>query len=334
MMISAVTALMGLIGVVAACRAVGLSRASYYRSQAPDRPEPKPRGGGCQPSALSDVEREQVLDTLHDPKYADMAVEEVYHHLLDQDIYYCSISTMYRLLRERGETGERRRQATHPATVKPELVASGPNQVWSWDITKIKGPGRWQWWHLYVIIDVYSRLNPGWLLAHRESDRLAEAMIATALADQHIQPGQLTIHADRGSSMTSKTVAQLLADLDVTRSHSRPHVSNDNPYSEAQFKTLKYQSGFPKHFDTIEQARVYMNGFFTWYNTEHLHSRIGYHTPYQVHHGLVTSIDTARSATLNRAWQAHPERFKRGRPHPPALATHAWINKPEQEDTH
>ncbi len=219
---------------------------------------------------------------------------------------------MYRLLRERGETRERRRQATHPATVKPELVASGPNQVWSWDITKIKGPGKWQWWHLYVIIDVFSRLNPGWLLAHRESDRLAEAMIATAWAGQHIQPGQLVIHADRGSSMTSKTVAQLLADLDVTRSHSRPHVSNDNPYSEAQFKTLKYQSGFPKHFDTIEQARAFMTGFFTWYNTIHLHSGIGYHTPYQVHHGLVADIDAARTTTLNQAWI-----FKRGRPQPP-----------------
>jgi putative transposase len=309
-----------------------MPRASYYRGLDPVHGPPRPRGGGTQPSALSEVERELVLDVLHSPRFVDLAVEEVYHQLLDDGVYLCSISTMYRLLRERGETGERRRQATHPATVKPELVATGPNQVWSWDITKIKGPGKWEWFQLYVIIDVYSRFNPGWLLASRESDRLAEAMITNAIHDHHIRPGQLTIHADRGSSMTSKTVAQLLADLEVGKSHSRPHVSNDNPYSEAQFKTMKYRPEFPTRFPSIEQARVFTASFFDWYNTVHLHSGIGYHTPYQVHHGLVAAVDEKRIATLDAAWGHHPERFSRGRPTPPILASQTWINKPEQED--
>jgi putative transposase len=334
MITMAVTELTLLTGTVQACRTLGLPRASYYRIIDSTPPAPRPRGGGAQPSALSAVEREQVLDVLHDPRFVDMAVEQVYHSLLDDGKYLCSISTMYRILRERGETGERRRQASHPANVKPELVATRPNQVWSWDITKIKGPGKWEWYHLYVIIDVFSRFNPGWLLAARESDRLAEAMITNALQDQKITPGQLVIHADRGSSMTSKTVAQLLADLEVGKSHSRPHVSNDNPYSEAQFKTMKYRPEFPARFTNIEQARVFIARFFNWYNTVHLHCGIGYHTPYQAHHGLTDTIDEKRATTLFTAWKTHPERFARGQPQPPTMATSAWINKPEQEDAH
>ena len=335
MIVNAATQLAPYTGVQAACDAVGAPRASYYRAINPVVTVARPRGGGVQPSALSDVERERVLDVLHDPRFADLAVEQVYHQLLDEGVYLCSVSTMYRLLRQRGETGERRRHAVHPPPVKPELVATAPNQVWSWDITKIKGPGKWQWYQLYVIIDVFSRYTPGWLLASRESDRLAEVMITNALHTQRIQPGQLVIHADRGSSMTSKTVAQLLADLDVGKSHSRPHVSNDNPYSEAQFKTLKYRPDFPTRFDSIEQARVFAARFFQWYNTVHLHCGIGYHTPHQVHHGLVAAIDTRRAAVLDAAWQTYPRRFPRGRPQPPAMNPVAWINKPdEQEDTH
>jgi putative transposase len=330
-----------LVGVAGACRAVGVSRATRYRrwargGRAPD-PAGRSRKHAPQPRALTGPERQNVLDTLHCERFADMAVEEVYHTLLDEGVYWCSVATMYRLLRERGESAERRRQATHPARVKPELVAERPNQVWSWDITKLKGPAKWQYYHLYVAIDVFSRYNPAWMVVNRESAQLAEAMFAQALRDQRIKPGQLTIHADNGAAMTSKTLAQLLADLEVDRSHSRPHVSNDNPYSESQFKTLKYRPEFPDRFHTIEQARLFCAEFFDWYNNHHRHRGIGFHTPTSVHNGHADAIDAARAHTLDTAYQAHPERFAHGRPTPPQIPTEAWINKPDtptQEDTH
>lgn len=342
MIADATVELAGLVGAQEACRATGMARATFYRLHRPPAapvPEPagpaRPRSGlGSQPRALSAAERRRVLDALHSKRFCDTSVEEVYHTLLDEGVYLCSVATMYRLLRERGEAGERRRQASHPAAVKPELVADAPNRVWSWDITKLKGPAKWTYFHLYVAVDIFSRYAVAWMVAPRESDRLAEAMFAAAFHDQRIRPGRLTVHADRGSSMTSKTVAQLLADLDVTRSHSRPHVSNDNPYSESQFKTLKYRPDFPDRFASIKDARLFVSAFFDWYNHSHHHSGIGYHTPAEVHDGSAGRTRQRRQATLAAAYAAHPERFVRHPPRPPQIPDQAWINKPQKEATH
>ena len=237
---------------------------------------------------------------------------------------------MYRLLRADGEVRERRRQAIHPATVKPELVALGPNQVWSWDITKLLGPAKWTYFHLYVIIDIFSRYVPGWLLAHRESSELAERLLGETIHKQNIMAHQLTIHADRGTSMASKPVALLLADLGVIKSHSRPHCSNDNPYSEAQFKTLKYRPEFPERFGSIENGRAFCQRFFRWYNHDHRHSGLGLHTPADVHFGRAPLIQLERARVLRMAYTAHPERFVRQLPLPPALPGATWINRPTE----
>ena len=251
--------------------------------------------------------------------------------LLDEGTYLGSVSTYYRVLREAGESRERRRQATHPAAVKPELAADGPNQVWSWDITKLHGPAKWTYYHLYVILDIYSRYVVGWMVATRESAALAEKLIAATCAKQGIGRGQLSIHADRGSSMTSKPVALLLADLGVTQSHSRPHVSNDNPYSEAQFKTLKYRPAFPARFASIEAARAHCQDFFPWYNDEHRHGGLGLHTPADVHYGRAAAVRAERARVLDAAYLAHPERFVRKPPAPPKLPGTSWINPPPGE---
>ncbi len=343
---AAVDELVPLVGAKAACEAVGVARASYYRVRPAAQPpsgqasEPPPsvapprrRGGGQQqPRALTFDERERVIQVLHCERFADAAPATVYATLLDEGTYLCSESTMYRLLRERGETGDRRRHATHPAKVKPELVASAPNTVWSWDITKLHGPSKWTYFYLYVILDIFSRYPVGWMVAHRESATLAERLITSAVRQQHVDRNQLTLHADRGSSMASKPVAFLLADLGVTKSHSRPHVSNDNPYSEAQFKTLKYRPDFPDRFGSIEDARVFCDSFFRWYAHEHRHSGIGLHTPADVHYGRAPAIRQARSRVLDAAYQAHPERFVRMPPQPPRLPGTVWINKPEQKE--
>ena len=342
----AVAELVPLVGTKAACQAVGLPRASYYRSHPVTEPEaqpsveptpqpglgPAPRTRQAQPRALSDAERARVLEVLHCQRFADTAPATVYATLLDEGTYLCSESTMYRLLRERGETRERRRQSTHPATVKPELVATRANEVWSWDITKLRGPVKWTWFYLYVILDIFSRYPVGWMVASRESDVLAERLIADSVRKQNIDPGQLTLHADRGSSMASKTVALLLTDLGVTKSHSRPHVSNDNPYSEAQFKTLKYRPDFPDRFGSIEDARMFCDRFFTWYAHEHRHSGLGLHTPADVHYGRALAIREARGHVLDAAYQATPERFVRKPPQPPKLPDAAWINRPQDNE--
>ena len=329
---SAVLELTPLIGVSAACEAVGRSRATHYRahrvSPAPP-PEPAAGGPGRQPRELTEAEQTAVLQVLHSPRFCDMAPAAVYATLLDEGVYLCSESTMYRLLRHRGETGDRRRHSTHPAKVKPELVARAPNEVWSWDITKIHGPKKWTYYHLYVILDIYSRYIVGWMLANRESAALAETLIADTLAKQGVTAGQLTLHADRGSSMTSKHVAFLLADLGITQSHSRPHVSNDNPFSESQFKTTKYRPDFPKHFESIQHARDHFAVFFPWYNHEHRHSGIGLHAPADVHYGRAEQIRQARGVVLDAAYSAHPERFVRKPPEPPKLPGASWINPPE-----
>jgi putative transposase len=312
----AVATLAPAVGTVRACRAIGQPRSGWYRRhrQSPPPPRPPRLAPAPQPRALSAAERQQVLDLLHDERFCDLAPASVYATLLDEGSYLCSTSTMYRLLRSQDETGDRRRHATHPARVKPELLASGPNQCWSWDITKLAGPAKWTWYYLYVILDIYSRYVVGWMVAAREAALLAERLLADTITTQQVPPGQLTIHADRGGSMTSKPVALLLADLGVTRSHSRPHVPDDNPYSESQFKTLKHHPSFPERFGSLQEARAFRQRFFGWYNHEHRHSGIALLTPADVHLGRAPQITLARGAVLDAAFAAHPERFVRKPP--------------------
>ena len=330
-------------GTRAACAAVGAPQASYYRrhraSPPAPRPVPVPHAGRVQPRALSQAERQEILTALHGERFADLAPAEVWATLLDEGIYLGSVSTFYRVLREAGESKERRRQATHPAAVKPELTATAPNQVWSWDITKLHGPAKWTYYYLYVILDIFSRYAVGWMVATRESATLAEKLIAATCAKQGIARGQLTIHADRGSSMTSKPVAFLLADLGVTQSHSRPHVSNDNPYSEAQFKTLKYRPDFPARFTSIEAARAHCQVFFPWYNHEHRHTGLGLHTAADIHDGRAQVIQAARADVLTAAYTAHPERFvrhprRRHRCPPPRGSTAPSRRRPQLSKSH
>jgi putative transposase len=254
--------------------------------------------------------------------------------LLDENEYYCSVRTMYRILENEGATRERRNQLRHPAYSKPELVATGPNQVWSWDITKLRGSVKWKYYHLYVIIDIFSRYVVGWMVADREDADLAARLIRETCFKQGIAPDQLVIHSDRGPSMKSETVAQLLASLGVVKSHSRPHVSDDNAYSEAQFKTLKYRPNFPETFGSIEDVRAFLRAFFRWYNEQHYHDGIGLLTPSTVHHHKAATVLAARQATLDAAYRAHPERFVTRRPTPPTLPQEVWINPPPPADSH
>ena len=314
------------LGIAPTCNAVGLSRATYYRGQIP-RPEPQPR---TIPRALSAVERGAVLQVLHEPRFVDLSPSEVYATLLDESQYLCSERTMYRVLAANCEVKERRDQARHPHYAAPELLATRPNELWSWDITKLLGPQKWTYFYLYVILDVFSRYVVGWMVAYRESAALAKRLLEETCERQGIGPGELTIHADRGSSMKSKPVAFLLSDLGVTKTHSRPHVSNDNPYSEAEFKTLKYRPDFPERFGAIEDARAHGGDFFRWYNTEHRHSGIGLMTPHDVHHGLAAERLVDRTAVLVKAHAAHPERFVRGLPKHRELPKEVWINRPKQ----
>jgi putative transposase len=322
------------VGVAAACRAVGRPRASHYRHHrsSPPPPRPVPPPPRPQPRGLEVGERQELLDVLHSQRFVDQAPAEVYATLLDEGVYLASISTMYRVLRAEGEVVERRRQATHPPTVKPELVADAPNRVWSWDITKLHGPAKWTWYYLYTILDIYSRYAVGWMVAERESAALAGRILDQTIANQHVSRGQLAIHADRGSSMASKQVAQLLADLGVTKSHSRPHVSNDNPYSESQFKTMKYRPQFPDRFGCVQDARAFCQHFFGWYNLAHHHSGIGLLVPADVHYGRAEQVQAARAEILTAAYATHPERFVRRPPRPPALPTVAWINQPNSQE--
>jgi transposase InsO family protein len=279
--------------------------------------------------SLSVAEQDRLLRVLNSERFADVAPATVYATLLDEGQYAGSIRTMYRLLAAQGQGGERRRQRIHPIYAKPELLAVRPNEVWSWDITKLKGPAKWTCFHLYVILDIYSRYVVGWMIAQRETAELAEQLIADTVAKQGIAPGTLTLHADRGTSMRSKPVAALLVDLDVRKTHSRPHVSDDNPYSEAQFKTLKYRPDFPDRFGSIEDARAYCQQFFAWYNDEHRHSGIGLMTPAAVHDGTAVALTAKRAVTLDAAFAANPIRFKGRVPQPPQLPTAAWINPPK-----
>ena len=319
------------MGTLAACQALGVPRGSVYRRRRtlrwprPVQKRPRP------PRALSAGEREQVLAVLHSPRFVDQAPAAVYATLLDEGRYLCSIRTLYRILAAKEEVRERRRQRIHPPYEKPELLASGPNQLWSWDITKLKGPVKWTYYYLYVILDVFSRYVVGWMVSHRERAALAKRLIEASCQKQKIEPQQLTLHADRGSSMTSKPVALLLSDLGVTKTHSRPHVNDDNPYSESQFKTLKYRPEFPDRFGSMEDARRFCLNFFAWYNQQHCHSGIALLTPEVVHYGLAAEVLSQRDRVLSSAYQAHPERFVKGCPKTPTLPRAVWINAPVKQ---
>jgi len=314
----------GSLGVRAACEALGVAPATFYRSQQPKQG----RKPGSSPRALSSEERKEVLDTLHEPRFVDSAPAQVVATLLEEKRYLCSERTMYRILRDNEEVRERRNQLRHPSYAAPELMATGPNQLWSWDITKLKGPMKWVYFYLYVILDVFSRYVVGWMVAHRESAKLAERLIAETCERQGISPGQLTLHADRGPSMRSKDVALLLADLGVTKTHSRPYTSTDNPFSEAQFKTMKYRPEFPDRFGCIQDVRGFGIPFFGWYNNEHRHSALAMLTPHDVHYGLAAQRLAERATFLAVAYAAHPERFPHGMPTPGTLPGAVWINKP------
>ena len=316
------------LGVRPTCAALELAPATFYRyrhgpteSLALERRPPA--------RALALAERQTVLDLLTSERFCDDAPRQIWATLLDEGQYHCSVSTMYRILHAEHAVRERRDQLRHPSYAKPELLATVPNQVWSWDITKLLGPAKWTYFYLYVILDIFSRYVVGWMVAPRESASLARQLIAETCIKQAIAEGQLTVHADRGSSMKSNLVAQLLADLGVTKTHSRPHVSNDNPYSESQFKTLKYRPGFPVRFASIEEARTFCQDFFRWYNADHRHAGIGLLPPEVVHYGQAQDAYDARSQVLATAYAAHPERFVRQPPRPPQLPTAAWINPPQ-----
>ena len=316
-------------GIGALCGALAFPPSTYYRTRARAAAPPvvaAPRAPS--PRALRPTERARVLAVLHEAHVVDLVPAQVYATLLDEGTYHGAERTRYRVLAAHAEVRERRAQRRHPGYAAPELLATGPNQLWSWDITKLKGPVIGTCYHLDVVLDVFSRYVVGWMVAPRESAMLAERLLAACCARQRIPPGQLTVHADRDASMRSKPVALLLADLGVTKTHSRPHVSNDNPYSEAHFKTLKYRPDFPERFGALEHARAHGTDFFAWYNTEHRHRSLGLHTPHDVHHGLAAARRAQRAVVLTAAYAATPERFVRRPPTPAPLPTAAWINPP------
>ncbi len=312
------------VGTAPLCLALGEPRSSWYRFR---KPPTIPKVKSPSFRRLRIEEERRVLDVLNSERFRDMAPAEIYATLLDEGIFICSVSTMYRIL-SRNRQSIIRRQAPPRIHTRPELLATRPNQLWSWDITKFKGPTTWTYFYLYKIMDVFSRYVVGWMVAYKESASLAEDLIAQTCLNEAIQPGQLTIHADRGSSMTSKAVSELLIDLGVIKTHARPHVSNDNPYSESAFKTLKYRPDFPDRFGSIEDARLFCRRFFAWYNNEHRHSGIALMTPLSVHNGTHTAIANNRQSTLTGAYHLHPERFVRSIPKVKLVPDQVWINKP------
>jgi len=330
------------VGIEPACAALGVPRASLYRQRpllGPTLSAHSPGPPAVRPTparALGAEEIQAVRAVLNSQRFQDCSPAAINATLLDEGQYLCSTRTMYRILEQDGATRERRDQLTHPQYSKPELLASGPNQLWSWDITKMRGPAKWTYFYLYVILDVFSRYVVGWMVAPRESAELAKKLIEESCEKQNIQPSHLTIHADRGSAMRSKPVALLLADLSVTKTHSRPYTSNDNPYSESQFRTMKYRPEFPDRFGCIQDSRAFCQSFFPWYNDEHRHSGIGMMSPSTVHYGEANSIRENRQLVLDAAYRDHPERFVRRPPSPPLLPKEVWINKPlpSDQETH
>lgn len=313
-------------GVAALCDALDIAQATYFRVRAPQHGPRRQRRSP--PRRLSDVERIAILEIMHEPRFIDLAPAEIHATLLQEGHFYASVRTMHRILAEHGELRERRNQLRRPNYTKPELLTTQPNQLWSWDITKLRGPAKWTYYYLYVILDVFSRYVVGWMVAHREVASLAEKLIEETCLRQQIEAGQLTIHADRGAAMTSKPVAFLMADLGVTKSHSRPYVSDDNPFSEAAFKTLKYQPAFPERFGCLEDARAHCIDYFRWYNDEHHHESLAYLTPADVHFDQIELRLRERQRALDKAYDAHPERFTRGRPTAKTPPREVWINRP------
>jgi len=329
-LIQSVEQLAKTVGLTTACQVLAAPRSSLYRTRrvAATGPRPRLEPVAC-PRALGSAEKMKIRQELNSPRFQDQPPREVYATLLDEGQYLCSWRTMYRILDENQEVRERRNQLRHPNYAKPELLATQPNQLWSWDITKLLGPAKWTYYYLYNILDVFSRYSVGWMIAERELASLAEEVIATTCIRQGIQPQQLTIHADRGGPMIAKPVALLMADLGVTKTHSRPHVSNDNPFSESQFKTMKYRPDYPDRFGCSQDARTWFSGFFDWYNNEHHHSALGLLTPADVHFGRAASLIAKRQQVLEAAYQKNPERFVRGLPTPPQLPEAVWINPPK-----
>jgi putative transposase len=312
-----------------ACRAFGVPRASWYRHERPVPVAYGPKKRRASPRrSLSETERETVLETVNSQRFADQAPGEIVATLLDEGRYLCSERTMYRILKDHDQVRERRRFLRHPTYQRPELLATRPNEVWTWDITKLKGPVKYQYFQLYVMLDIFSRMVVGWMLADCEKDELAGQLIAETCERQGILPDQLSIHADRGTSMTSLHVAALLANLGVTKSHSRPHVSNDNPYSESHFKTMKYRPNFPARFGSLVDARAFCRAFFDWYNHDHHHSGIAMLTPADHHRGLGDAVLIARNGVMLGAYGQNPERFVNGKPVVRATPDAAWINPP------
>jgi putative transposase len=330
--LSAVAELVPAIATRRALRALGAAHATWYRRRTPRGPRAA-RLRPAPPLALSVSERETILAVLNSPRLADCTPYTAWARLLDEGTYLASVRTFYRMLSASGLVHERRAQLVHPAHAKPELVATAANQVWSWDITRLRSTLKWQHFYLYVLLDIFSRYVVGWLVAGAENAGLASALIEETCDKYGIARDTLTLHSDRGSPMRAKTTAELLVDLGVAASYSRPRVSNDNPFSEAQFKTLKYRPEFPARFDGIEQARVHLRRFFGWYNDEHRHSGIGFMTPAAVHFGQAPAMQRQRAAVLAAAYRAHPERFKGKRPTPPALPEIVGINLPPPQPT-
>ena len=328
-MIAAAEQLAPEVGVKSVCHALGVSRGTLYRHRKPG-PQPAPRP--VPEHALSVTERQVVLETLNSEPFADLAPAQIYNQLLDAGQYLCSSRSMYRILKDNQQVCERRNVLRHPHYSAPELLATGPNQVWSWDITKLLAPMKWTYFHLYVILDIFSRYVVGWLLAEHESASLAKRLISETCQKQGIPPGQLTLHADRGAAMKAKTTAQLLADLDIVDSHSRPRVSNDNPYSESHFRTLKYCPEFPDRFASYQHAHTVSGKLLTWYNTEHCHSDICYLTPQTVHYGRAPKVLQRRQQVLDQAYATNPGRFIRAAPRVQQLPPAVWINPPKKEE--
>lgn len=317
------------VGTKKACNSFGIPRSSYYYWKNPDSGKILYQNRKLPDFAYTSTEKQTILNLMNSEIYMNQTPYEIYASRLDEGEYLCSVRTMYRILGENDQVKERRKVRRSNIYKKPELLATKVNQVWTWDITKLKGPEKWTYFYLYVIIDIFSRFAVGWMVAYRELSSLAKKFIEETCQKQNITKGQLTIHADRGSSMKSKHVAFLLSDLGVTKSHSRPYVSNDNPYSESHFKTMKYSPGFPERFNSLAQAREFCRSFFDWYNKEHYHSGIGFLTPESVHYGFADDILENRKKVLLNAFEKNPKRFRFKKPKLKNLPKSVWINKPD-----